>query len=121
MVKEFFGLTNANDSEIHNEGELYKAVTTFGKSFELRYGFYEECDRENPLCEPVIIYPDFLKEPFYTDEGSPFVTMMQDACISYKGEYKKSLDSTCADCDFFLRGEELFGICNCRHRQRISD
>ena len=25
---------------IHEEGELYKVVTTFGKTFELRYGYY---------------------------------------------------------------------------------
>ena len=53
-------------SKIENtpkEGDLYKVVTTFGKSFELRYGFYEERDRLSPLCEPAIIYPDFIREP----------------------------------------------------------
>jgi hypothetical protein len=67
------------------EGDLYKVVVTFGKSFELRYGFYEERDRQSPLCEPAIIYPDFIKEPLYTENGEPFVTMIQDACVHYKG------------------------------------
>ena len=96
---------------IPKEGDLYKVVTTFGKTFELRYGYYEECDRQSPLCEPIVIYPDLLRAPVYTDEGMPFVTMMQDACKSYKGEAKCTPDTTCAECKYFQRGEEWFGIC----------
>ena len=71
---------------VHEEGELYKVVTVFGKTFELWYGYYEDYERENPTVEPMPIYPNFRKEPLYTDEGTPFVTMMQDACPYYKGE-----------------------------------
>lgn len=106
-------------SKIENtpkEGDLYKVVTTFGKSFELRYGFYEERDRLSPLCEPAIIYPDFIREPLFTETGEPFVTMMQDACGHYKGNTKRTLDSTCAECKHFKQGEEWFGICTCKAR-----
>ena len=42
---------NIQPAEVtHEEGELYKVVTTFGKTFELRYGYYEECDRQSPLA-----------------------------------------------------------------------
>ena len=99
-----------NESE-HKEGELYKIITTFGKTFELRYGYYGECDRQNPLCQPAVIYPDFTVEPLFTDTGEPFVTMMQDACASYRGESKKTPDTTCAECKYFKRGEEWFGVC----------
>lgn len=95
----------------HREGELYKTVTTFGRTFELRYGYYEECDRQNPLCEPVVLYPDFRKEPAYTEEGAPFVTVMQDACRSYRGDAAHTPDTTCAECRYFRQGEEWFGIC----------
>ena len=95
------------------EGDLYRSVTTYGKTFELRYGYYDEKDRQSPLCEPAIIYPDFLRKPLYTDEGEPFVTMMQDACLSYKGEGRRGSDTTCAECEYFQRGEEWFGICKC--------
>ena len=99
---------------IPKEGEVYKVVNTFGKTFEIRYGYYEECDRHSPLAEsPVPMYPDFIKEPVYTDEGTPFVTMMQDACVSYRGESKKTPDTTCAECKYFQRGEDWFGICKC--------
>jgi len=94
----------------HKEGDLYKVVTTFGKTFELRYGYYGDCDRR---YEPDVIYPDFIIEPVYTDEGTPFVTMIQDACGSYKGAVKRSPDTTCSECKYFQRGEEWFGLCTC--------
>ena len=95
------------------EGELYKVVTTFGKNFELRYGYYQECDRQSPLCDPVVIYPDFTKEPVYTDNGEPFVTMVQDACKSYSSKAKRTSDTTCCECKYFHSGEDWIGICTC--------
>ena len=113
---------NIQPAEVtHEEGELYKVVTTFGKTFELRYGYYEECDRQSPLCNPVVIYPDFTKEPLYTDEGTPFVTMMQDACPYYKGEKKKTQDSTCDECKYFGHGEDWFGICTCPRNTKKNE
>lgn len=97
----------------HKEGDLYKIVTTFGKIFEMRYGYYGERDRQNPLCQPVVIYPDFTADPLYTDDGEPFVTMLQNACESYRGESKKTPDTTCSECKYFQRGEDWFGICMC--------
>ena len=106
---------------IPKEGDLYKVVVTFGKTFELRYGFYEERDRQSPLCEPAIIYPDFIREPTFTENGEPFVTMMQDACAHYKGSTKRTPDSTCAECKHFGHGEEWFGICLCSKKAKKSD
>lgn len=93
------------------EGDIYKVVTTFGKTFELRYGYYDEKDRKNPLCELAVIYPDFTKAPIFTGEGEPFVTKMQDACNRYEGEEKRTDDTSCAECKYFKQGEELFGVC----------
>ena len=103
----------------HREGDLYKVVTTYGKTFELRYGYYEEKDRLNPLCKPAIIYPDFLKNPLFTDDGKPFVTVMQDACVHYKGNAKRTSDTNCADCCFFRQGEEWFGVCSCANNRKL--
>ena len=97
------------------EGELYKRVHTFGKTFELRYGYYDDIDRIYP---PDIIYPDFLKNPAYTENGEPFTTMMQDACNYYKGSTDRSPDTTCADCKYFNQGEEWFGICGCLQNKK---
>ena len=106
--------------ETHKEGDLYKVITTYGKTFELRYGYYEECDRQNPLCKPVVIYPDFLMDPVYTDSGEPFVTMMQDVCACYRGNAKRTPDTACAECKYFQRGEDWIGICLCQKKGRIN-
>lgn len=92
------------------EGDLYRVVTTFGRTFELRYGYYDDIDRNG---EPDIIYPDFTKSPIYTKEGEPFVTMMQDACGHFRGKRKRTEDSICSECAYFKQGEEWFGICTC--------
>ena len=92
------------------EGDLYRQVELFGKMFELRYGYYEDKDRRGP---PDVIYPNFVKEPIYTDDGQPFVTMMQDICQHFRGDIDSSGDSTCGDCEYFKHGEEWLGVCAC--------
>ncbi len=95
------------------EGELYKLVTVFGRTFELRYGYYEDYERESRYNEPIPIYPDFVKNPEYTADGYPFVTEMQPACRHYDSE---SDEDICFRCRHFIKGVELFGICKCRER-----
>ncbi|MBQ3067338.1 MAG: hypothetical protein IJD18_04835 [Clostridia bacterium] len=62
------------------EGDLYKVIVAHGKQFEIYYGFYEEIDRQNPLAEPMEIYPNFAKHPQYTRDGFAFATAMQTPC-----------------------------------------
>ena len=95
------------------EGTLYKTLDLHGHTFNIVYGYYESYESSSDFGDPIPIYPDFTKTPVYTDEGTPFVTMMQDACASYRGESKKTSDTTCAECKYFKRGEEWFGICLC--------
>lgn len=97
------------------EGDLYKVVNVFGKTFELYYGYYEESDRYSKFSEPIEIYPDFLKFPLYTDDGEPFVTAMQSTCEHYVK--LKDANDKCYDCLHFKQGEELFGVCVCKHRK----
>ena len=120
MLSNLFQSDLLRSEDTNKEGELYKVVNAFGKTFELRYGYYEECDRESPWCNPIVIYPDFLKEPLYTDDGTPFVTMMQDVCKSYRGEAKRTPDTTCAECKYFQRGEDWIGICACPKNKKIE-
>lgn len=96
------------------EGELYKRIHLHGVTFEILYGYYEEIDRTG---EPVQIYPDFLKTPTYTPDGSPFVTLMQDTCQFYKPR-RHSTEPDCSTCQYLERGEELIGICRCPHNRR---
>ena len=92
--------------------------TISGKTFRLLYGYYENFERESPFCEPMPIYPDFTKEPHYTAEGIPMVTAMQSVCALYEG--KNDEDSTCVDCAFFQKSEELFGFCNCPQNRKAK-
>ena len=110
MLNSLF-LQDVAEKPYIKEGDLYKTVNLYGHIFELYYGYYEECERHNPLVEPMPIYPDFIKEPKYTDEGFPFVTKMQDACKHYKGSRSKFND--CAECEYYKHGDELIGICTC--------
>lgn len=91
------------------EGDLYKVVELGGKRFELRYGYYEDCDRNDSKAEPIPIYPDLKKQPLYTDDGYLIVTLMQDVCDCYEGE--SGDDADCSQCKQCIHCEELFGIC----------
>ena len=99
------------------EGELFKIVTVQGVSFELRYGFYEDFERESEYSEPIPIYPDFLKDPQYTSGGHPFVTEMQSLCEYGNSDYS---DGYCSDCSHYLKGDDLIGICRCDARKRAD-
>ena len=97
------------------EGDVYAVVEVFGKIFELRYGYYDDRDRTGP---PDVIYPDLLKDPVYTEDGCPLVTMMQDACPHYKGSAGRPDDAICGECRCFVRGEEWFGLCRSPKNRR---
>ena len=110
---------NASPQEAEGkEGEIYKVITTHGKTFCLRFGYYDDKDRTH---EPDVIYPDFTKEPQYTEDGEPFVTMMQDACEHYCSKRRRNDDSLCAECEYFKRGEDWFGICGCPKNKRSNE
>ena len=107
---------NAELPDAPKEGDLFKEVTISGKTFRLLYGYYENFERESLYNEPIPVYPDFIKEPHYTDEGIPIATAMQNVCEFYSG--KNDEDSSCSDCVYFQRQEELFGLCHCPRRKR---
>ena len=101
------------------EGEIYKVIRIHGKAFEIPYGYYEECERNNLHVEPMPIYPDFSEAPCYTAEGMPFVTKMQDACSYYRG--KPSDYRECADCEYYMHGDELLGACTCPKNRKSQE
>lgn len=104
-------MQGAEQSPSPKEGDLYKEVTVGGNTFKIFYGYYEEFERECPFNEPMPIYPDFIKEPHYTNEGVPIATAMQNVCEYYSG--KNDEDSSCSDCGFFQSCQELIGLCHC--------
>ena len=104
-------------SQAHKEGQLYRIIEAHGRTFELYYGYYEECDRAAGL-EPMPIYPDLSASPVYTHHGLPFVTKMQDACPLYRG--RAGGECECADCEYFSHIEELLGVCTCPENRKLK-
>lgn len=87
------------------DGDIYKLINIEDKTFEIRYGYYEDFERENN--DPVPIYPDFLKEPIHVG-GVPLVTAMQDACDSFDGSDR---DIGCFACKYYESCDDLIGRC----------
>lgn len=87
--------------------DLYKIININGKEFEIRYGYYEEYERERH--DPVPILPDFLKDPVYTDEGYPFVTAIQAVCEEFDGT---DSELGCFGCKYYKEESEFIGICH---------
>ena len=88
------------------DGDLYKIININGVSFEIRYGYYEEFERDHH--DPVPIYPDFIEKPFYDPEGRPFVTAMQNACDLFDGA---DPELGCYGCKYYKEEIDLIGIC----------
>ena len=99
------------------EGDLFKRIELYGNMFEIRYGYYEEIDR---IHDPIEIYPDFIKNPVYTDDGFPFVTLMQEPCQSFQPK-NSDPERDCGNCKYMKRGDELIAVCRCPRNQRTSD
>lgn len=105
------GGTAMDTATYHKEGELYKVINAGGRSFEIRYGYYEEFERESG--EPIPIYPDFTENPLYNADGLPFATRTQDACICYRVKDGYDGEGWCADCVYYPDEHEEIGICRC--------
>ncbi len=93
----------------YKEGDLYKILHINGKTFEIRYGYNSEEERQR--WSPTPIFPDFEKEPLFTEEGKPFVTAIQNVCEYYKPKEKVSGEEWCNDCTKFSLNNEMIGIC----------
>lgn len=97
------------------EGELYGVFKIGEDTFEIRYGYYSESDRVGKYSDPIPIYPNFLENPKYNNEGFPFVTEMQDTCEHFKGNL---LVDICCGCIHFEKGDDLIGTCKCPKRKQ---
>lgn len=115
MFGKLFETNAQTNTPEPREGDLFKVIEYMGRSFEIRYGYYEEKDR---VFEPMAIYPDFVKDPVYTDGGMPFVTAMQQPCRLFRGEWDEN--STCEDCSYYQNCEELIGICTCSKNKKTN-
>ena len=98
------------------EGDLYKRIEIDGHVFELRFGYYEEFERESG--EPVVIYPDLTAQALYTKDGRRLVTAIQDPCEHYIVPEGRARDECCNDCRYYVTGGDDIGICSHRSMRR---
>lgn len=94
------------------EGDVYKIIRIGDHVFELRFGYYADFERE--CGEPVVVYPDLIRERRYTSEGNRIVTAVQDSCKYYEVPTHKESDDCCGDCTHFsTQCDDDIGICKC--------
>lgn len=111
--------TNTDHPSVGTEGSLYKTFCIRGETIAVYYGYYEQCDRDNLLVEPMPLYPDFKRHPLYASCGSPFVTKMQDACEWFcSADGICNEENECAECRHYMHGEDLIGLCREPHNHR---
>ena len=87
------------------DGDPYKKIKIGDRVFDIRYGYYEEFERQRN--DPVPIYPNFIKEPICID-GCPLVTAMQDVCEHLDGT---DPELGCLVCKHYERLEDMIGKC----------
>lgn len=98
------------------EGDLYKTFTVDTYTFEIRYGYYAENERNR--VEPLPIFPDFVNNPVCTASGVPITTRLQIPCVHYQSSCPERPDGWCGDCVHYESYKDEFGLCRCRERKR---
>lgn len=103
------------NSTAPREGDVHEVVCVGGHCFTIRYGYYAE--EERLITDPIPIYPCFISNPHYTEEGHPLITRIQDACEHYECADSGG-DNWCADCVHCSSVHKEIGICHCPHRRK---
>ena len=103
---------------VQREGDVYKLISISGQTFEIRYGFYSDSERE--LGEPIPIFPDFISMPQYDTNGRPYVTHIQDPCKHYDTGKNYAGDGWCADCIYFSDKDKEISVCKCAKNIRTG-
>lgn len=106
----------SDTARIPREGELYAVVKLEDHTFELRYGYYEE--RERNGGEPCVIYPDLEAEPLYTRDGYRIVSAIQSVCPHYAAPEGRTEEDSCYTCSYFPSIKDEIGICRCKKMRK---
>lgn len=91
------------------EGEIYEVLYIDGKTFEIRYGFYEDYERDG--SEPIPIYPDLEKTPVYGDSGKMIVTHMKSPCAYFKPQTEHGVERCCGCCVYYPVNRQMMSVC----------
>lgn len=105
-----------NELNIPKEGDLHSVVSIGGYTFELRYGYYEECDRQSG--EPFVLYPDLKTNPLFTEEGNRIVSAIQSICEHYAIPEGRGKEDCCYTCAYYSNRTDDIGICRCERMRQ---
>ena len=94
------------------EGDVYEVLSVDGGSFEIRYGYYEDFERD--LSAPVPIYPDLEKTLIYGVSNKRIVTFMQEPCSYYEPRIEDA-ETYCGCCKYYPSNKQMINACECKH------
>lgn len=110
------GCDGVQNVKLPKEGDLYRIFVVDQHTFDIRYGYYAEDERDR--VEPLPIFPNFEKNPVYTKNGEPVTAYVQYPCRHYTPHRSEEPEEWCGDCLYYGGGREEMGPCLCRERRR---
>lgn len=67
------------------------------------------------------VYPDFIKNPVYTQEGYPIMLTLEDACVFGKGKNANEPLVDCGSCHFYRQlPNALIGVCGHEKKRKAQ-
>ena len=93
------------------EGDIYEVLSVDGRTFEIRYGYYEDFERDGSA--PIPIYPDLEKSPIYGESNKYIVTFMQNPCVHYEPRVENA-EPYCGCCKYYPNNRQMINACQCR-------
>ncbi len=106
------------DKKNIREGDLYDTIIVDGRVFEIKYGFYEEFERNSG--DPFPIFPDLNKNAEYTKDGYRIITQMQEPCEDFEIKSEDFSERVCGGCIYFGDNNKLIDICK-NGRQKTEE
>ncbi len=94
------------------EGDIYEVLSVDGRTFEIRYGYYEDFERDGST--PIPIYPDLEKSPVYGESGRYIVTFMQEPCVHYEPRVEHA-EPYCGCCKHYPNNKQMINACECEY------
>lgn len=94
------------------EGDIYEVLSVDGRTFEIRYGYYEDFERDGSA--PIPFYPDLEKSPVYGESSKYIVTFMQEPCIYYEPRVENA-EPYCGCCKHYPNNKQMINACQCRY------
>lgn len=99
------------------EGDIYELLLVDGRLFEIRYGYYEEYERNG--AEPIPIFPDLGEVPVYGSSGKRIVTFMQEPCPHFKPQ-SDDTELCCGCCRFYPKNRQMMDVCACERNNAVQ-